>query len=287
MLLFERRLSPLSISAYCSDIRSFEEFLKERGKNLENANNSDLKAFLKELASSGISSRSRARKLSALRGFFRFLLREGIRQDNPTLDLTFPKTPRLLPKALTLSEVEALLQAPPVDSPIGLRDRAMLECLYATGLRVSELVQIRFPQLHLPERYLVVFGKGKKERVVPFGEPCAHWLERYLKEVYPLFHRKGKEEWVFLSQKGGRITRQQFWNRIRYYTKLIGITRKVSPHVLRHSFATHLLERGADLRTVQILLGHENLTTTEIYTLVSRTHLQRVVEQAHPLKNLP
>jgi integrase/recombinase XerD len=284
MLLFERRLSPLSVSAYIRDIRGLMGFLRGREKNLEEATELDLKAFLKELAGSNISSRSRGRKLSALRGFYRFLVREGVRPDNPTLDLTFPKTPHLLPQSLSLSEVESLLNAPPLDSPIGLRDRAMLECLYATGLRVSELVQLKFPQIYLAERYIVVFGKGRKERIVPFGEPCAFWLERYLKEAYPLFHRGGKEDWVFLSQKGKRITRQQFWNRIHLYTKALGITRKVSPHILRHSFATHLLERGADLRSVQILLGHENLTTTEIYTHVSRTHLHRVVEKAHPLQ---
>lgn len=283
MLLWERRLSPLSVEAYLRDLKALEGFLAARNVALEEAGNLDLRAYLYELSVTGLSARSRARKLSAIRGFYRFLIREGACKDNPAQDLTFPRLPRTLPKVLSLAEVEALLNAPRVDTPVGLRDRAMLECLYATGLRVSELIRLKFSQLHLNERYLLVLGKGGKERIVPFGEPCAYWIERYLKEVYPLLHRRGTEDWVFLSQKGGRITRQQFWNRIRFYARSLGIGRKVTPHVLRHSFATHLLERGADLRSVQILLGHENLSTTEIYTHVSSSHLRQVVETAHPL----
>lgn len=283
MLLLERRLSTNTVAAYLRDLKELEAFLAQRGVPLEKAQALELRAHLQELAKKELSPRSRARKLSAIRGFYRYLVREEVRKDNPAQELEFPKLPRLLPKALSLNEVEALLAAPNTDTPLGIRDRAMLECIYATGLRVSELTRLKFSQLNLNERFIIVLGKGGKERIVPFGEPCARWLERYLAEVYPLFHRGGKEEWLFLSQKGKRISRQQFWNRIQLYARSQGIVRKVTPHVLRHSFATHLLERGADLRSLQILLGHEHLTTTEIYTHVSRTHLKKVVEAAHPL----
>jgi integrase/recombinase XerD len=282
-LALERRLSLRTVDSYRRDLNDFALFLHKRKTSLRDVKEEDLQSYLRSLWEKKHKERTVARKLSALKGFFRYLCREGYLKKNPSELLPPPKLPLPLPKTLSMEEVEALLSAPDLTSPLGVRDKAMLECLYATGIRVSELVSLTFSQIHLEERYILIVGKGNKERVVPFGETCAHYLKKYLSEVYPLFKRRGKTEKLFLTARGKGMTRQQFWNRIQFYRKKAGIRSPVTPHVLRHSFATHLLERGADLRSLQLLLGHASIGTTQIYTHLSTGRIREVVEKTHPL----
>ncbi len=281
-LAVERGLSPRTVDAYRSDLVRLGQWLEsERGLQLERADGRALAEHLRWLHRREISPRSAARALAAMRGYFRALVEEGERAGDPTEHLAAPRRSLRLPKVLDELEVVRLLEAPDTSEPRGVRDKAMLELLYATGLRVSELVGLRIAQLELRGGYLIAFGKGSKERVVPVGEAAERWLGRYLREVRPAWAR-GRHDAVFVSRRGGALTRQGFWKLLKAYGRAAGVTRSLSPHVLRHSFATHLLEHGADLRAVQSLLGHADISTTEIYTHVHRERLRGIYDRFHP-----
>lgn len=277
-------MSPRSVAAYLGDLVQAERRLAERGVDLAAADAEDWRGWLSDLDDRKLSARTRARKLSAVRAFYRWAVQDGRVGADPTAMLDAPKLPKHLPKALAPAEVDALLAAPDEDTPLGLRDRAMLELLYASGLRVSELVGLRMESVLREERVLVVFGKGGKERPVPFGRTAADAFDRWLREGRAALLDGRRAPWVFVTARGEAMSRQQFWNRIKAAARKAGIDpRRVHPHVLRHSFATHLLEHGADLRAVQAMLGHADIATTEIYTQVTRTRLTKVVEEGHPL----
>ncbi len=312
-LAVERGLSPHTVAAYRRDLERAGRALaaprrKARGRDdgegdgegdgaapaatavdLLTATAPDLAAHLRELHRRGLAPRSIRRALAALRGFYAHLVAEGDRGDDPAVNLVAPRLIRQLPKVLSEDEVERLIAAPDVATPLGRRDRAMIELLYATGLRVSELVGLQLGQIQRDPRggldagFLVVRGKGSKERVVPVGEEAEGWLARYLAEVRPeLAARRGsRTQVVFLNRLGGPLTRQGFWKVLKGYARAAGV-RNVSPHVLRHSFATHLLEHGADLRAVQMMLGHSDISTTEIYTHVHQARLKSLYERFHP-----
>lgn len=278
----ERGLSPHTLESYRRDIEKLEAFARKKRRPLSALGASDIREFLQGLHRHGLSLRSIARTTSAVRGLFRFAAAEGLARTDPTEQIDSARAPRALPRYLTLDEVENLLKAPDVSTPEGLRDRAMLELLYATGLRVSELVSLRTGDLHFDAGYLVCRGKGRKERVVPFGRSSRKWIERYLSSGRPHLSPKPGEAGLFVSRRGRPMTRQRFFQLLKEYGRLAGIRRALSPHVVRHSFATHLLERGADLRSLQLMLGHSNIGTTQIYTHVSRERLRRVYDQHHP-----
>lgn len=282
-LLSERRLGERTAAAYLTDIRELATYLRERQKTLTNADVDDIRDHLATLHAAGVVARSRARKISAIRSFYRYLTLQNPAQINPTELLRSPKIGKAIPKALPTKAVESLLSAPDIETPIGLRDKTMLECLYACGLRVSELVTLQLSNLRREERFVVILGKGGKERAVPFGKTFAAWFDRYMREGRPYLERGGRVDSVFLNNRGKAMTRQQFWNRIKLHARQAGIKQTVTPHVLRHSFATHLLDNGADLRSVQMMLGHADIGTTEIYTDVSRERLRQVVDDKHPL----
>jgi len=280
-LLVENGLSGNSVVSYRFDLDRFGRWLARSGLDPFGIRRDELAGYLLELRESGLSSRSVARSISAIRGFYRFALREKWTEKNPAEILEGTRTWVTLPKYLTGEEVDRLLAAPNVDTPLGLRDRAMLELLYATGLRVTELVSVRLADLHAGEGYLVAYGKGSKERIVPMGETAIGWVARYLSEGRP-GHDEGRDPSVFLTARAGRMTRQNFWSLIKKYGRIAGIERALTPHVLRHSFATHLLEGGADLRAVQMMLGHADISTTAIYTHVTRVRLQAIYDRFHP-----
>ncbi len=279
-LLLERGLAPQSVEAYRRDLERFCRALSERGGDPLAADQETVAAHLRRLRRQGLSSRSIARALVAMRGFYAHLLEAGERSDNPAVNLSPPKMWHKLPRVLSERQVEELLDAPDLEQPLGLRDRAMLETLYATGARVSELVGLSLPQIRLEVGFIVVVGKGSKERIVPVGEEAEGWLERYLAEVRPLLIQ-GRHETVFVNRRGGPLTRQGFWKILKSYGRRVGI-RGLSPHVLRHSFATHLLEHGADLRAVQMMLGHSDISTTQIYTHIHAQRLRSLYDRYHP-----
>ena len=276
----ERGLARNSLEAYRRDIEALARRLPDRP--VERATRADLLAHLRALRLLGRSPRSVARWLVAVRAFFTWLLAEGVVSEDPTAHLEAPKTWRPLPRVLRGEEVEALLAAPQRERPRGLRDAAMLEVLYATGLRVSELCGLRLGDLHLDAGYLRCTGKGDKQRVVPLGEEACAVLLRYLQEGRPQLLKARRSDIVFVQAQGGALTRQSFWKTIKAYGLRAGIAAPLSPHVVRHSFATHLLEHGADLRSIQVLLGHADISTTQIYTHVNRERLRRIYEDFHP-----
>ena len=279
----EQGLSRHSLDAYRRDLQGLARWLAPRGRSLARVEKTDLLAYLAELAASGYSPRSSARLLSALRSFFAQQTLRGARADDPSAGIAAPKPGRPLPKALSESQVEALLAAPDPATTLGLRDKAMLELMYATGLRVSELVGLSTTQVNLRQGVLRVLGKGSRERLVPMGEEAQHWLERYLAEARPQLAGAQRLDPVFLSQKRGALGRQQFWTVVKRHAVVAGINPDaVSPHRLRHSFATHLLNHGADLRALQMMLGHSSLSTTQIYTLIAREALKRLHATHHP-----
>lgn len=278
----ERGSADLTLAAYRSDWLLLAGWLSARGKTLIEADGVDLAGFLADRAVAGIKARSSARLISALRQFYGWLITHAELATDPTRDLLPPKLPRPLPKPISEREVEALLAAPALDTPLGLRDRAMLELMYATGLRVSELVTIAGDQVNLRQGALRVRGKGSRERVVPMGEVAADWIRRYLVEARPLILGAQQSAALFVTGRGGPMTRQMFWQLVKRYALIAGVRGSLSPHGLRHSFATHLLNHGADLRSVQLMLGHAELSTTQIYTLVAREGLKRLYEQHHP-----
>jgi integrase/recombinase XerD len=279
----ESGLAKPSLDSYRRDLEGFARWRNGRAGGLPGADRAALFDYLARRTREGYSPRSNARLLSALRAFFAHRLRRGDRQDDPTALLDPPRLPRSLPKALTETEIDALLAAPDVESPLGLRDRAMLELMYAAGLRVSELVNLPAVAVNLRQGVLRVTGKGSKDRLVPLGEESQHWLETYLAQARPALAGKRSLVWLFLNASGEPPSRQQFWSLVKRHAAAAGIDPvKISPHGLRHSFATHLLNRGADLRALQLLLGHSSLSTTQIYTLVAREHLKQLHGRHHP-----
>jgi integrase/recombinase XerD len=278
----ERGLSAHTLEAYRRDIEKLEAFALGKGRSLSSLDASDIREFLRGLHRRGLSLRSVARATSAARGLFRFAAAEGFAAGDPTEQIDSARAAKSLPRYLSLEEVETLLKTPDAATPEGLRDRAMLELLYATGLRVTELVSLRTSDLHFEAGYLICRGKGRKERVVPYGRSAKKWIERYLVSSRPFLSPKPGEGGLFLSRRGRPMTRQRFFQILRGYGRLAGVERTLSPHVVRHSFATHLLERGADLRSLQLMLGHSNIGTTQIYTHVSRERLKRVYDEHHP-----
>lgn len=281
-LWLESGLSDNTLSAYRNDLEGLQQWLSEKSSDLLRASESDLLGYLAEKARLGAKARSSARLLSSCRRFYQYLLREGLRQDDPTALIEAPKLGRKLPDTLTEEDVEALLAAPDLDTALGLRDRAMLELLYAAGLRVSELVGLTSAQLSLLQGLVRVMGKGGKERLVPMGEEAIAWLQRYLNHSRPVLAKERVCDEVFITNRGKGMTRHAFWHIIKRYALAAGINKHLSPHTLRHAFATHLLNHGADLRVVQMLLGHSDLSTTQIYTHVARERLRQLHEQHHP-----
>jgi integrase/recombinase XerD len=280
----ESGLSRQTLDSYRRDLEGVARWREGKSGGLPAAERSVLFDYLAWRSRSGYSPRSNARLLSALRAFFAHRVRTGARADDPTALLDPPKLPRSLPKALGESQIDALLAAPDVTSPLGLRDRAMLELMYACGLRVSELVNLPATAVNLRQGVLRVTGKGSKERLVPLGEEAQHWLERYLATARPQLAGKRALAPLFLNTNGEAPTRQQFWQLVKRYASVAGIDpARISPHGLRHSFATHLLNHGADLRALQMLLGHSSLSTTQIYTLVAREQLKQLHAKHHPM----
>ncbi|MDH4569225.1 site-specific tyrosine recombinase XerD [Pseudomonas sp. BN414] len=281
-LWLEKGLSEHTRSAYRSDLAHFNGWLDERGLALDKAGRDLILDHLAWRLEQGYKARSTARFLSGLRGFYRFLLRENLILEDPTLQVDLPQLGRPLPKSLSEADVEALLEAPELDDPIGMRDRAMLEVLYACGLRVTELVSLTLEQVNLRQGVLKVFGKGSKERLVPLGEEAIAWIERYQREARPFLLDGKPSDVLFPSLRGDQMTRQTFWHRIKHHARVASIGKSLSPHTLRHAFATHLLNHGADLRVVQMLLGHSDLSTTQIYTHIARARLQELHARHHP-----
>ncbi len=278
----EDGLSRNTLAAYRRDLMLFADWLAEReATSLEHASEADLHAYI---AARHPDSRptSANRRLSVFRRFFRHLVREGRRPDDPTVRIRTARQPQRFPSTLSFSQVEALLAAPDVSTALGLRDRAMLETLYATGLRVSELVNLPSVGVSLDQGVVRVIGKGNKERLVPLGEHACHWLARWLREARRELLGERASEAMFVTQRGAAMTRQMFWTLIRRYAIVAGIRAPLSPHTLRHAFATHLLQHGADLRVVQMLLGHADISTTQIYTHVARERLKALHAQHHP-----
>ncbi|WP_409423856.1 site-specific tyrosine recombinase XerD [Pseudoalteromonas sp. RW-H-Ap-1] len=278
-LYLEQGVSENTLSAYRSDLDKFCQFLK--GENLMTVTSLDVESYLAHRVDLGLKPRSTARSISALKRFYQYFVREKVIADSPMVNIAQPKAGQSLPKTLSEAEVEALLNAPNIEDPMGLRDKAMLELLYATGLRVTELVGLRMEQINLRQSVVFVKGKGNKERLVPLGEESMYWLEQFLKGGRAQMI-KHATDFVFPSKRGVGMTRQTFWHRIKHYAILASVESPLSPHTMRHAFATHLLNHGADLRVVQMMLGHSDLSTTQIYTHVANERLKSVHAQHHP-----
>lgn len=276
-----RRMSPNTVESYARDLAALAAFAEKRQLDPAALDRRELEAFVRGLMASGLSPRSTARAVACVRGFYKFLAVEQRRESSPADDLRAPRAWAALPKFLDLDEVDRLLAQPDVATPRGLRDKALISVLYATGLRVSELISLRSTNLHLREGYLTCVGKGDKERLVPIGQEAADWVQKYLAEGRPKLVPKSSP-WLFVNARGGPLSRVGFWKLLKEYGLKAGITRNISPHVLRHSFATHLLDRGADLRAIQMMLGHADLSTTQIYTHVLEARLRSVYDRFHP-----
>ena len=281
-LAFEQAASVHTLSAYGTDLKHFARYCQQQGQPYLTAVSSDLiNRYLVKRYDEGFNPRSTSRLLSSLRRFYRYLVQQQQLAQDPTTELINPKIGSSLPKTLSEQDVEALLAAPDISELIQFRDKAMLELLYATGIRVTELVTLSMQQLYLQQGIVRVIGKGRKERLVPMGEEAQYWLSRYLKEARPALQSQLSDV-VFPSSRQQLMTRQTFWHRIKFYAKVAGIRATLSPHTVRHAFATHLLNHGADLRVVQMLLGHSDLSTTQIYTHVAQARLQQLHQQHHP-----
>jgi len=281
-LNYEKGYSNNTLASYKRDLLQLVSFLKNKGVvSAEGLNRKMIISFTTELVRNGISASSISRKIAAIKSFSHFLLREGLIKEDPTMNISFPKMEKRLPKALTFSEALRLVEYPKGDKHIWLRDKAIMEVLYGTGIRASELTGLNLDHINLDVGFLKCMGKGGKERIVPFGESASGALSEYLKKGRPSLFKKESEA-LFLDRNGRRLTRQGLWFIFNGYVKRAGLKTGVSPHSLRHSFATHLLERGADLRSVQEMLGHANIKTTEIYTNVSRDRIKRIYKSAHP-----
>jgi integrase/recombinase XerD len=279
----QKGLADLTLQAYQQDLVQFCRWLKARKQKLNQAEQSNIQEFLSSRFENGASARSNARLLSTLKQYFRHLITKGTRQDNPTALISAPKIHQSLPQSLSESDIDKLLAAPDLESGYGLRDRCMLELMYSSGLRVSELVGLQMNQVNTHLGLVRLIGKGNKERVIPVGEEALHWLEKYVKQGRPGLQRsRAPGDALFLSSRGTAITRQAFWQNLKKHLLNAGVKTVFSPHSLRHAFATHLLNHGADLRTVQMLLGHSSLSTTQIYTHVAQARLQSIHAQHHP-----
>lgn len=278
----ERGLSQNTLGAYRADLMTLGRSLGENDKPIETADRADLLAFIAGRVEGGAKPRSTARQLSSFRRFFRYIMREGLRESDPTADIDMPRIGRSLPKTLSEDEVDSLLNAPNTDEPLGHRDRAMLELLYATGLRVSELINLKQSQVNFNQGVLRIVGKGDRERLIPLGEESQRWLKDFIDGPRMEILLERQTDYLFPTRRGDRMTRQAFWHIIKRYAEKAKIHKKLSPHSLRHAFATHLLNRGADLRVVQLLLGHSDLSTTQIYTHVARERLKDLHGEHHP-----
>ena len=282
-IIVEKGLSKNTVEAYSHGLNRFSNHLREKGiRKWTDVTKFEVKAFLLFLKRKGLSTKTVVRNFVAIRTFFKFLTEEGILEINPTEELESPKVAKTLPKILSLNEVEQLLEQPNLQTPLGIRDRAMLELLYATGMRVSELVRLPMNQVNLEGGYARLYGKGSKERIVPLGREAMKWVNLYLRTVRERL-AKGKESpFLFINRSGKGMSRQLFWKNLKAYGQRAGIQKKITPHLLRHSFASHLLERGADLRSVQMMLGHVDISTTQIYTHVTGERLKKVHQRYHP-----
>jgi integrase/recombinase XerD len=278
----ERRLADHTLESYARDLGALAAFADTTGRSLDTLDLPALEAFVRQLMGSGLSPRSVARSVAAIRGFYRFLVLDRRLEQSPAEDLRPPRAWPALPKYLTLEEVDTLIAQPDVSTPLGLRDRAMIELLYATGLRVSELLNVRPADLHVDESYLTCIGKGNKERIVPLGEEASSWVARYQQGSRPTLLKKRSSPRLFVNARGGPLSRIGFWKILKSYGRRARLPRSLSPHVVRHSFATHLLERGADLRAIQMMLGHADLSTTQIYTHVLEARLRAIYDRFHP-----
>ncbi len=281
-LTVERGLARNSLLAYGRDLAKFARYLDAKGRQARQVRQGEIQEFARRLSREGLAPKSIARALNSVRMFYRYLLLEKVVGEDPTAGIRAPRTWKTLPRFLTLEEVDRLLGAPDAVQPLGTRDAAMFELLYATGLRVSELVSLRLRDLSLDSGYLRCLGKGSKERIVPLGRKAAERLRDYLDRARPRLLERVGHPALFVNSRGGSMTRQGFWKILKKYGRAIGLKGKLSPHVLRHSFATHLLERGADLRSVQMMLGHADISTTQIYTHINRERLRTIYRDYHP-----
>ena len=280
-----RRMSPNTISSYARDLAALASYADSKGRSIESLERRDLEAFARHLTTGGLAPRSVARAIACVRGLYKFLLVEKKIAADPAEDLQAPRAWPALPKYLDLDQVDRLLQQPDTSIPRGLRDKALIELLYATGLRVTELLSLKASNINLDAGYLTCIGKGDKERIVPLGDSAADWVRRYIADGRPALLKGRKSNWLFVNAKGGtQLSRVGFWKVLKEYGIKAGVSRDLSPHVLRHSFATHLLERGADLRAIQMMLGHADLSTTQIYTHVLEARLRAVYDKFHPRK---
>jgi integrase/recombinase XerD len=276
-----RRMSPNTVESYARDLAALAAFAEKRNVDPGAMDRRDLEAFVRSLMAGGLSPRSTARAVACIRGFFKFLAVEQRLESSAADDLRAPRAWAALPRFLDLDEVDRLLAQPDVSTPRGLRDKALISVLYATGLRVTELISLKGSNLHLDEGYLTCIGKGDKERIVPIGQEATDWVRRYLAEGRPRLAARSSP-WLFVNARGGPLSRVGFWKLLKEYGLKAGLPRNISPHVLRHSFATHLLDRGADLRAIQMMLGHADLSTTQIYTHVLEARLRSVYDRFHP-----
>jgi len=282
-LRVSRRLADNTVESYARDLGMLARFAEASGHEVERLSRAELEAFVRGLLTGGMSPRSVARTVACVRGFYRFLVLDRRIEVNPAADLEAPRAWAPLPRYLSVEEVDTLIEQPDVTRPKGLRDRALIEVLYVMGLRVSELVNLRTPDLNLESGYLTCTEKDSKKRIVPLRNEAAVWVKRYILEGRPTLLKKRSSPWLFVNaRRAGKLTRVGFWKVLKAYGQQAGITRELSPHVLRHSFATHLLARGADLRAIQMMLGHADLSTTQIYTHVLEERLRAVYEKFHP-----
>ncbi len=282
-LVVEKGLSRNTIEAYGHGLTRFFDHL--RGKKIQDireVGKFDVQSYLQALKKMNLNTKSIVRNLAAIRSFFRFLIQEGILEANPLENLDSPKVARTLPEILSLKEIEQILEQPNVQTPLGVRDRAMLEMLYATGMRVSELTQLPTHQVSLEGGYVLLYGKGSKERVVPLGSEALKWVALYLKTTRGILSKGKDSPSLFINRSGKGMSRQRFWRNLKDYAQRAGLHKRITPHLLRHSFASHLLERGADLRSVQMMLGHADISTTQIYTHVTGERLKKVHKRYHP-----
>ena len=283
-LRVERRLADHTLESYSRDLVSLARFASQAGIEVDAVDRPRLERFVRHLMATGLSPRSVARAVAAVRGFYRFLVVDGRLTHNPADELHPPRAWPALPRCLSVQDVDSLIAQPDVTTPLGMRNRAMIELLYATGMRVSELVAVRAADLHLDAHYLSAVGKGNEERIIPLGEQAADWIGRYQQSARPLLvtNRRAATARLFVNRRGGPLSRVGFWKLLRAYGLRARLSGPLSPHVLRHSFATHLLERGADLRAIQLMLGHADLSTTQIYTHILEARLRAVYDRFHP-----
>ncbi|HPT87001.1 MAG TPA: site-specific tyrosine recombinase XerD [Bacillota bacterium] len=282
-LSVERGLSQNTLESYARDLRQYLQYLKEK-KNIEikETTQATVIGYLLQLQAKGKATATLSRSLAAIKSYYHFLFREAKIERDPTINLDAPKQEKRLPRVLSVEDVSNLLEQPDLKTPAGIRDRAMLEVLYATGLRVSELVSLKISDLNLEMGYIKCFGKGSKERIVPLGSVASKYVKHYLEHARKFLASSLNEETLFLNHHGHRLTRQGFWKIIKKYAESINLENDITPHTLRHSFATHLLENGADLRSVQEMLGHADISTTQIYTHLTKSKIKEVYEKAHP-----